>query len=148
MSREKQGSLWCNPENGARRFDAPPLNLLSRLKAAMRQAAGQSRFSREEIVDRMNRQAEVEGILARRGRPISLAALDGWLAGSKNNLPDPELLALFCWAAENSGPVGVLAGSLEARLIDEDQGRVLDWAENELKIKHLCKRRRQLEPEK
>ena len=148
MSREKQGNLWCSPENGGRGFDAPPLNLLSRLKAAMRQAVKDSRFSREEIVDRMNRQAEVEGIRARRGRPISLAALDGWLAGSKNNLPDPELLALFCWAAESSGPVGVLAGSLEARLVNEDQGRVLDWAENELKIKHLCKRRRQLEPEK
>jgi len=148
MSREKQGRLWCSPENGGRRFSAPPLNLLSRLKAAMRQAAGQSRFSREEIVDRMNAQAEVEGILYRRGRPISLAALDGWLAGSKNNLPDPELLALFCWAAENQAPVGVLAGSLEGRLINEDQGRVLDWAENELEIKRLSRRRQQLEPEK
>ena len=147
MSRKKQGSLFGSPEEGRRGYDAPPLNLLSRLKAAMRQAAAESRFSREEIVDRMNDTARDEGILERRGKRFSLAQVEGWLAASKNNLPDAETMALFCWAAEGTHPVAVLAGSLGAGLIAGEQVRLLAWAENEINIKALLKQRKRLEPE-
>jgi hypothetical protein len=147
MSREKQGSLLNRPEEGARGDSAPPLNLGSRLKAAMRRAVRESRWSREQIVDRMNAQAVVEGVLPRRGGKFTQAALDGWLAASKANLPDPVSLALFCWAAESRGPVGVLAGSLEAGVVGEEKLRLLAWAENRLALRRLQRRDKQLEPE-
>ena len=147
MSRKQQRSLFEKPPSRALRPSDPSLNLMGRLKAAMRQTADESRFSREEIVDRMNQLAEAEGILARRGRKFTLAQVEGWMAGSKNNLPDAEALALFCAGAEGNLPLAVLAGGLGAAVIDESRVKVLEWAENELAIRQLTRRRKQLEPE-
>jgi hypothetical protein len=147
MDRKRQGSLFESPELGDGEYLESSLNILGRLKEAMRRMAEASRFSRTEIVDRMNARALQEGILSRRGRRYSLAQVDAWLAKSKNNQPDVESLGLFCWAAEGREALKVSPGSLGAVLVDRQAAQLLAWARNELAIKKLLRDRKRLEPE-
>lgn len=133
MSRGKQGNLF-----------GPSLNPVFRLKAAMRQAMSESRFSRAQIADRMNEAAAREGLNLGRGHRITTAVIDAWVAESKTNLIPLSLLPLFCWAAESLLPLQVLAGCLGATVIDPQDARLLALAQTDLEVKQLTRRKRQI----
>lgn len=145
MAVKGQGSLFAGPEAGAGESEALSLNVRGRLKEAMRRTCKESRFSRPQIADRMNAQAVVEGIELK--RPITTAAIEGWLAASKANLPDLDLAPLFCWAAGKDYVLDVLEASRGRRGINAAQARLLTWAEKTWQKKDLERQIRQLEPE-
>lgn len=128
MPERLQGSLF-----------GPSLNPVLRLKGAMRQAIRGCRFSREEIVERLNRQAMLEGLGGRRGQKLSLAALDGWVAESKGTLIPLELLPLFCWAVESILPLKVLAAGLGAEVITGEERVLIELARVDQEAKRLAR---------
>ena len=126
----------------------PSLNPISRLKSAMRQAVKDSKFSREQIVDRLNEVAASEGLRLGRSDRITLAALDGWLAESKDgHLISVALLPAFCQATESLLPLKVLAACLGADVITEGDGKILALARVELEQKRLVRQKRRLQQE-
>jgi len=120
------------------------LNPVLRLKGALRQAAGESRYSREQLAERMNRQAVLEGLGGRRGAKITVAALDGWLAESKPTVIPLELMPLFCWAVESLLPLRVLAACLGAEVITGEERVLLELARVEQETKRLARRKARL----
>ena len=125
----------------------PSLNPVSRLKAAMRSAIKSGKWSREQIVDRMNEVAAMEGLSNGRGGRITVAALDGWMAETKGNMIPVGLLPLFCWAAESLEPLRILAACLEGEVIGEEDRRLLEWARLEQESRRLAKRKKKLAEE-
>lgn len=87
----------------------PSLNVVSRVKAAMREAIRKSELSRQEIVDEMNRLAQQEGVGGTRGAKITVTNLDAWVAETKPNLIPIHLMTLFCVIVKNSTPIEVMA---------------------------------------
>lgn len=143
MSRKRQRSLFEEPGAGENWLERPPLNPRPRMKEAIRQTLAASRFSRAQIVERMNRAFMAEGLYNR----VTLARLDAWAADSKPALPETVELPVLCWAAESALPLAALNGCLRLRLIDEAEGRLLDLAKTERKIKELSQKRRRQEQE-
>lgn len=143
MSKPRQRNLFETPETGGNWLERPPLNPRPRLKEAIRQMLAASRFSRAQIVERMNRAFMAEGLRNR----VTLARLDAWAADSKPALPEVVELPVLCWAAESALPLAALNGCLKLRLIDEAEGRLLDLAKTERKIKELSRKRRLQEQE-
>ena len=126
----------------------PSLNVTSRLKESMRQAIRDSRFSREQVIDRLNKVAASEGLRLGRSNKITLAALDGWLAESKDgNLISVALLPAFCWAVESVLPLKVLAGSLGADVITEGESKILAFARMDIEQKRLARQKQRLQQE-
>lgn len=142
-SRKRQRSLFEAPETGGNWLERPPLNPRPRLKEAIRQTLATSRWSRAEIVGRMNQAFQAEGLFNR----VTMPRLDSWAADSKPALPETVELPVLCWAAESALPLAALNGCLKLRLIDEAEGRLLDLAKTERKIKELSQKRRRQEQE-
>ena len=130
---ERQGTLF-----------GPILNPSLRLKGALRQAVKECRFSREQIVERLNQQARIEGLGGRRTQKLSLAALDGWLAESKETLPPVELLPLLCWAMETLLPLRVLASCNGAEVITAEELVLMELARVDREAKRLARRKANL----
>jgi len=135
------------PAEGQGRLFGPTLNPTFRLKAALRQAMAESRYSRQQIAERMNERAQVEGLGLGRGGRMTVAVLDAWAAGSKRHLPPAELIPLFCWAAESLLPLMALAECVEAELITGEERRLLEWARVEVEARRLARRRARLRKE-
>lgn len=117
---------------------------MSRLKAALKLSIDNSGLSREQVVDRMNRAAAAEGLGNGRGRRITTAALDGWLAQAKGNMIPVDLLPIFCWATGSLEPLRVLAACNEAEVISREEGTLLAMAKVDREMRRLQKKRRQL----
>ena len=143
MSRKRQKSLFEEPQAGGNWLERPPLNPRPRLKEAIRQMLGASRFSRAQVAERMNRAFMAEGLANR----VKTARLDAWAADSKPNLPETVELPVLCWAAESVLPLAALNGSLRLRLMDEAEARLLDLAKTEQRRRELDKRARRLRQE-
>jgi len=116
-SKKRQRSLFDEPEAGGNWLERPPLNPRPRLKEAIRQMLATSRFSRQQIAERMNRAFLAEGLPNR----VTLPRLDSWAADSKPALPETVELPVLCWAAESALPLAALNGCLRLRLINEPE---------------------------
>jgi hypothetical protein len=143
MSKPRQRNLFEAPETGGNWLERPPLNPRPRLKEAIRQTLAASRFSRTQIAGRMNQAFQAEGLANR----VTVPRIDSWAADSKPALPETVELPVLCWAAESALPLAALNGCLRLRLIDEAEGRLLDLAKTERKIKELSQKRRRQEQE-
>ncbi len=122
----------------------PPLNVTSRLKASMREAIKNCRFSRDQVVDRMKALASVEGLGGGRGSTISLANLDAWCSESHPNLIPINLLTIFCHVVGDITPISTLAAPLSGQVIQGRKIRLLIWAENEIQFRDLSKKRKKI----
>jgi hypothetical protein len=127
---ERQGNLF-----------GPSLNPCLRLKGALRQAVKESSYSREQIVERLNERARLEGLGGRRTQKLTLAALDGWLAESKETLPPVELLPLLCWATESLLPWRVLVSCNGAEVISGEERVLMELARVDREAKCLARKR-------
>lgn len=126
----------------------PSLNPVPRLKSAMRQTLKECRYSREQVVDRLNELASREGLRTGRSDKISVALLDAWVAESKTGHVIPlELLPAFCLATESLAALEVVAASCGAGVIDERDSKILESAKLDLELKRLSRRKRKLERE-
>lgn len=97
----------------------------------MNEAAKASKWSREEIVDRMNELASRHNVALIKGNNKGLPpeTLEQWLKpGEIHRYPSLPALTIFCAAAESAGPVAALADVLGAMVIGEDDVALLKWA--------------------
>jgi hypothetical protein len=143
MSRKQQRSLFEEPGVGGNWLVRPPLNPRPRLKEAIRQMLGASRFSRPQIAERMNRAFLAEGLPNR----VSVARLDAWAADSKSNLPETVEVPVLCWAAESALPLAALNGCLRLWVVTEEERRRLELARMEDESKRLAVKARRLRQE-
>ena len=134
-----QRSLW----------DRPSLDPTARLKAAMKEALRNTSLSREQVVDEMNRLAAAEGLTTNgRSQKVTPALLDKWLApGATQHIIPLKLLPIFCAVVGSVEPLCVLAAPLGARVISEEEAKLLEWARLELERRRLSKRARKLAQE-
>lgn len=120
------------------------LNVVSKLKEAMRESVRKCSLSREQIVDEMLHLGKGAGLVNGRGTTISLANLDAWLAAGKVNLIPLVYLPLFCHIVRDLTPLRILASPLDADVISGRDAKILTWARMEIQSKNLQKRKNQL----
>jgi len=125
-------------------FNRTSLNPVSRVKEAMRQAIKSSELSREQVVDRMNELARVEGITTgRRAKAISIDTMEKWLSHSAEHLIPWKLLPIFCHVVNSISPFKPLLAALGASVIDKKEWLMLEWAKAE-KEKRAIRRKQKL----
>ena len=131
-----------------RLFDQPSLNIVARLKAAMRQALSESKFSREEVAEKMTAIAKIEGIrLPGNSKSITKTILDKWVAEGANHTIPIQMLIVFCSVTDSCLPLNVLAAALGFKVITPEQRKSLMWAEAEIQRRHFATEARRLAKE-
>lgn len=118
------------------------------IKAAMRQVCKEDGRSREELVDALNELADAAGVRITGGNAqhLALPTFEKWLSpAATDQMPSPRALVLFCEVTADVRPLSVMAEPLGARVIDQEEARVLQVAEIEQEIKLLKKRKKMLE---
>ena len=110
-------------------FEQPSLNVMARLKAAMREALKACTLSREQVAERMTEIARSEGIrFAGNSRAVSRAILDKWVGeGAQHIIPIP-LVTIFCAVTNSILPMQVLASALSVSVISKEDTALLAWA--------------------
>jgi len=117
------------------------LNVVSKLKEAMRESVRRCSLSRQEIVDEMLHLGRGAGIVNGRGTTISLTNLDAWLAAGKPNVIPLVYLPLFCYSVCDLSPLCELVSPLDAEVISGKDSKILAWARMEIKSKNLEKKK-------
>jgi hypothetical protein len=143
MSKKRQGSLLEELETREVWPARPPLNPRAHLKTALFRTMKDSRWSRPQIVDRMNTAFK----LAELPNRVSLARLDAWAAMSKPALPDLLEAEFLCWAAESRRPLAGQAERLGALLVDGQEKKFLELGKAEHELRQLGKTARRLRQE-
>ena len=128
-----------NPTYQLDLFHRISLNTTYEIKRSMRMAVSRSHFSREEIIDQMNRIAIQEGMRT----TISKATLDNWLKDSdQGRMPSPAWLTIFCYVLHDIGPIGAILNPLGCVALGGDTQKLLAWAEAEVERRKAVKRAR------
>ena len=106
-------------------------------------------MSREQVVDEMNRLAAAEGLTTNgRSQKVTLALLDKWLApGTVQHVIPLKLLPIFCAVTGSVAPLQALAALLGARVISQEEAKLLEWARLEIERRKLSRRARKLAQE-
>ena len=117
-------------------FDAQSVNVAVEVKRQIRLALGESRFSRDEICDQVNRLAAIEGIR----RSLTKATLDSWLKDDPGRMPSLQDLVLLCSVLKTLAPINALAKALGGRVINEEENRLLAWAKAEVQRRKAARR--------
>lgn len=126
-------------------FDQPSLNVISRLKAAMRESIRRCRISREQIAARMTEIALIESLKwPGSSRAISKAILDKWVSESSPHVIPLALLPAFCSVAGDWLSIQVLARPLKLIVIPDQERKLLEWAEAEIERREASKKERKL----
>ena len=130
-------------------FDRPSLNPVPRLKAAMREALKGCGLSREQVVDRMNELASLEGLTTGgRNKKVTLPLLDKWVAeGAPEHVIPTKFIPIFCEAVGDFRVLQVLAGCLGLTVIRPEEQKLLEWARAEVEKRRIAKRARKLAEE-
>lgn len=139
MSKKRQRSLFEEPETGGFYLERPPLNPRPHLKEEIAQTMAASRFSRAQIVDRMNLAYKMAGLPAR----MSVAKLDAWAAKSKSALPDLMEAEYFYWAAGGMAPLMGQAERAGAFLGTKEDRKFMELGKDEFELRKLSQRVRQ-----
>ena len=143
MSRNKQRNLFEAPGTGGNRLERPPLNPRPHLKEDIVRTMAASRFSRVQIVDRMNLAYKMAGLPA----SMSLAKLDAWAARSKSTLPDLMEAEYFYWATGSQLPLAGQAERCGACLVTIEDQKYLELGKAEQELRRLSKEARRLRQE-
>lgn len=123
-------------------------NVDAAVKTAMRQAAKDSSYSRDQICDRMNEIAESAGFRLGGGnsKALSLALLEKWLNPlEREHTPPLRALAVFCRAVVTVEPLRALTSPLGAQIIDKRQSLLLKRAELDEEIRNLQRMKKKIE---
>ncbi|BDD85969.1 hypothetical protein [Desulfofustis limnaeus] len=131
-------------------FSQPSLNIGKNLKEQLAKSAKESRFSREELLDRMNDLAGRYGVRLMKGNGSSLtmATLEKWLnPEALDYVPGINSLVIFCAATGDLEPMREVLAPLGGMLIDENDVILLSWAKEYQRAKDARSRMRKLEME-
>jgi hypothetical protein len=131
-------------------WDQLAMNAGPVIKAAMSEAIKRSSMSREEIVDEMNRIALAAGITCNgRCQKVSGAVLDKWVApGAAAHQIPLRLLPVFCSAVRSNLPLEAYSRCFAgAKVVSEEDYRILEWARLEIASRQSKKRARRLAQE-
>lgn len=110
------------------KFRSHNLNITYDLKLAMNAAAKASKHSREQILERMEESCRRHGIKTQ----LSMALLEKWLNPQADEHVMPmKLFPVFCRAVDCDCTelLSVLMKPLGYRVIDQQQDKLLSWAE-------------------
>ena len=126
-------------------FDQPSLNIISRLKAAMRESLRQCRLSREQIAERMTTVILIEGLKCPgNSRVISKTILDKWVSESSPHVISLPLLPVFCTIAGDFLPIQIMCRPLGLTIISDRERKLLEWAGAEIKRREATKQANRL----
>lgn len=126
-------------------FNRASLNPVPRMKEAMREAIKESGLSRDQVVDRMNELARAEGIpTGGRTKKLSIDMLEKWLSESAEHLIPWKLLPIFCYVVNSISPFKPLLAPLGAKVIDQKEELLLEWAKGENQKKAINKKQKLL----
>jgi hypothetical protein len=131
-------------------FSQPSLNIGKKLKEQMATSARNSKFSREELLDRMNDLASRYGVrlVKGNGSGLTMATLEKWLnPEAMEHMPGINSLLIFCAATGDNGPMREVLAPLGGMLIDESDVTLLLWAKEYHRAKDARNRMRKLELE-
>ena len=131
-------------------FNQPSLNVGKGIKTQLARTAKESRFSREELLARMNDLAARYGVrlVKGNGSGLSMATFEKWLnPEAMEHIPGINSLVIFCAAAEDMAAIREALAPLGGMLIDEDDVKLLLWAKQYQRAKDARTKMRQLEME-
>ena len=117
-------------------FDIPTFNITRDVKAAAHAAAKASRWSREEITDKMNDLASRYGVnLVKGNGKLTVETLEKWLSvNDKTRVMPIAALPVFCAVVEDWSALAVMAKPLGLELIGHEDQKLLKWAR--IKLRH------------
>lgn len=126
-------------------FDMNSLNPVPELKRAMNVAARKCGLSREEIVERLNELAALEGLRTRgKDGKLTLAVLDKWLAPESDQVIGLKWLPGYCKVVGSLSPVAALVKPLGSAVINGADRILLEAAKIQLQEKAARKKSRRL----
>ena len=131
-------------------FSQPSLNVGKKLKEQLALSAKQSRYSREELLDRINDLAGRYGVrlVKGNGHGLNMAMLEKWLnKEAMEYVPSINAMVVICAALEDIGPIQEVISPLGCMLIDENEARMLLWAKEYHRAKDARNKMRKLESE-
>lgn len=126
----------------------PSLNVGKRFKETLARTAKESRYSREELLDRINDLADRYGVrlVKGNGHGLTMATLEKWLnPEAMEYLPGINGLVVICAALEDLSPMEEILAPLGGMLIDESEVKLLLWAKEYRRAKEALSRMRKLE---
>ncbi|MCF8719253.1 hypothetical protein [Nitrospina gracilis] len=127
-------------------FDGKSLNPIPQIKEAMRWALYESKLSRAQVADAMNELCRIHGVVMNsRSKLISVDMLEKWCALSAEHVIPLKFVPIFCEATKSIYLLSALAGSLDAKVINPEETKLLEWAKVDRKRKQLVKEQRKLE---
>ena len=131
------------PQSGYPRQDDLPFegnfDLIAALKTAISATLSASKWSREQVVERMNNLIERAG----GRRPLTLESINKWAAPGQPNYPSLALLTYFCAATDSNLALEAYARAFSGcRLISEEDYALLVWARSQRDLRLLKKHER------
>lgn len=107
------------------------------VKAAMSEAIKGCPLSRDQIADQMTDMARLAGI----GGKVTPSILDKWVAPSAAHVIPLRLLHIFCRVVQSKVPFETYAACFrDARVISDEDHRILQWALSEIEARSARKR--------
>lgn len=131
-------------------FSQPSLNVGKSIKEQLAKSAKESRFSREELLDRINDMASRYGVrmLKGNGQGLTMATLEKWLnPEAMEYMPGINSLVILCAVLEDLDPMREAIAPLGGMVIDENDVRLLLWAKEYQRAKDARTKMRKLEME-
>ena len=131
-------------------FSQPSLNVGKKLKEQIAASAKNSKYSREELLDRMNDLASRYGVrlVKGNGNGLTMATLEKWLnPEAMEHTPGVNSLMIFCAALDDLEPMREVLAPLGGMLIGEEEVKLLLWAKEYHRAKDARIRMRKLEME-
>ena len=131
-------------------FNQPSLNVGKKLKEQLARSAKGSKFSRDELLDRVNDLATRYGVrlVKGNGSGLTMATLEKWLnPEAMEYMPGINGLTILCAALEDLAPIGEVLAPLGGMLIDEADVKLLFWAKEYHRAKDARTKMRKLEME-
>lgn len=118
------------------------------VKVAMQQALRECNLSRAQVVDDMNRLAELAGITTEgRSGKISEAILDKWIArGSKAHVIPTKYIRIFSIVTGSDYLTQAVARP-QTQVISQEDAKCLRWAQAELELRQKRKEAQRLAKE-
>lgn len=129
-------------------FSQPSLNIGKGLKERLAKIAKESRFSRDELLERMNDLSSRYGVrlVKGNGNGLTMATFEKWLnPDAMEYIPSINSLVVFCAAVENIEPLKEVIAPLGVMVIEESDVKLLLWAKEYQKAKEARVRMRKME---
>lgn len=131
-------------------FQRQNLNVARDLKECLARLVNESGLSRQQFLDRMNETASRYGIrlMKGNGNGLTMATFEKWLNVEQlQYMPPLTALPVICEAAGSVEPLQVIARSLGAEVIGEEQIKRLMWADAYMAEREARKKKKRLEAE-